>query len=82
MEVFGLLAPVPDTDKESGSEPGNTDEQMTENEAPSWPDSPASSVRSVLSLTGDKVDSAAVPGKRSKIPTLGRAGLTDRTNVS
>jgi len=80
VEVFGLLAPVKEGGdiKETPSEPSDGGEQ-TENEAPVLPDSPASSVRSVVSTAG---------GKRSKIPTFAnnvgnaaRAGLSDKTNL-
>lgn len=81
VEVFGLFAPVPDADKDGSSDPGSADEH-TENDAPFLPASPASSVRSAVSLAGDKADSSAPMGKRSRIPTLGRLGLSDRTNVS
>lgn len=79
VEVFGLLAPVPDEDKDSNR--GGSSDEHAENEAPTLPDSPGS-VRSALSLASDRNDSAAPQGKRSRIPTLGRAGLVDRTNVS
>jgi hypothetical protein len=79
VEVFGLLAPAA-AEAEAASEHGSADEQQqqAENEAPS----PASSVRSAVSLASSvAADSAAAGGKRSRIPTLSRAGLADRTNV-
>lgn len=77
VEVFGLLAPGAVEDKEAASEYGSAVfEQQAENEVPV---SPASSVRSAVSLAS-QADSVA-GSKRSRIPTLSRAGLADRTNI-
>jgi hypothetical protein len=77
VEVFGLLAPAAAEEAASEHSCGDEQQQQTENEAPS----PASSVRSAVSLASSVADSAAAGGKRSRIPTLSRAGLADRTNV-
>src|SRR5690242_5203380 len=85
VEVFGLLAPAPNSSQSTGPISTATGPRawattggVPENEPPS----PTGSMRSSVCSEGGGV----AQGKRSRIPTLGnvtlRAGFTDKTNTA